>query len=546
MRILSLALLCSLFAVGCEGCALRTNQDNALPGAASSSTPQASGPDVAPSQSLLAQLGYCSISYEGVLLDLGTPFANVRRSYSVGPFDDVSNITRGGKTYIAALGRELSYGFWLQHESASLSVALRARAGLSERVSVYLDDERLGVVRLPMSDFATVVSAESHRSLALGSHTVTLRFEGRRAPVEQTPYAELDWVWVGNKADLTANYSPPTLDDIVADVALSGEPQRSLVLRAPAAVRCAWRPTRGETLEMGLGFWGQGQGTAQLRAVAEGEASVTLAEHAVQGGDQAAWKQVSVDLSRFEGKAITLELDATQIQGSGRIAFGEPAIRSANQKRPAIAQAQNVVLVLAGGLSRSALPPWGTAQGFRGLLELIHQGVIFNGYRAHSTVVTSVVASLLTGLPPRLHAVEDMSSKLPDSVFTIAETLKQHGGHSAMFTGVPTSFAAFGFDRGWDEFHEISPVLDQPATEPLTRASDWLAQQINKAPSEKHLLVVHLRGGHPPWDLSREETASLPPEEYAGMLDARRGGIILSELRGQPANSRRRMRAEDW
>jgi arylsulfatase A-like enzyme len=139
-----------------------------------------------------------------------------------------------------------------------------------------------------------------------------------------------------------------------------------------------------------------------------------------------------------------------------------------------------------------------------------------------------------------------MTSKLPDAVFTLAETLKQHGGHSAMFTGVPTSFAAFGFDRGWDEFHELSPVLDQPATEPLTQATDWLVQQINKAPNDRHLLLVHLRGGHPPWDLSREETASLPPEEYAGMLDPRRGGIILAELRAQPPNSRRRMRAEDW
>ncbi len=139
-----------------------------------------------------------------------------------------------------------------------------------------------------------------------------------------------------------------------------------------------------------------------------------------------------------------------------------------------------------------------------------------------------------------------MTSRLPNAIVTIAETFKQHGGHSAMFTGVPTSFAAFGFDRGWDRFYAVSPVEDQPATEPLTQGIDWILQEIAKAPTEKHLLVVHLRGGHPPWDLSREEAASLPPEEYAGMLEARRGGIILAQLRVQPANSRRRMRAEDW
>ncbi len=287
------------------------------------------------------------------------------------------------------LGRALSYGFWLQHDSAQLSVGLRARAGVSERVSVYLDDEKLGVVRLPLSDFAMVLSAESRRTLSAGRHTVTLRFDGRKSSEAQNPYAELDWLWVGSKGELGPNYAPPTLDDVVADVALSGEPRSSLVLRAPAAVRCVWKPTRGETLEMGLGFWGQGQGTAQLRAVPEGEAPVTLAEHSLKGGDQATWKPISVDLSRFEGKAITLELDATQIQGSGRIAFGEPLIRTASQRLAAATPAQNVVLVLAGGLSRGALPPWGPAQGLHGLTELAHQGVVFNGYRAHSTVVTA-------------------------------------------------------------------------------------------------------------------------------------------------------------
>lgn len=541
-----LSLLAALSCVACDGCSrsapfeiLRTQEPNAPPAAPKSErAPQ--------SLSLLERLGHCDVSHRGVLIDLGTPAADLRRSFSAGPFDDVVNSERGGKTYAAVFGRELSYSFWLQRPSPALSVALRGHAGLSERVSVYLDDERLGVVRLPTDGLAVVQAAAGKRALEPGRHTVTLRFAARKRGDGEQPYAELDWLWVGEAAQLTDNYAPPTLDDIVADVALGGEPRRSLVLRAPAVVRCALRAARAEQLRLTLGYWGNGRGTAQLRVIAEGEAPVVLVEHELQGSDEARWKAVDVDLSRFDGKLIALELAAVSGDDSGRIAFGEPRIETAALPASPTTPAQNVVVVVQSGLSRSALPPWGPAQGFRGLTELVRQGVTFNGYRTRSSSSSAALASLLTGLPPRLHRVEDATLRLPKSVFTLAEMLKEHGGHSAMFTGVPTSFRPFGFDRGWDRFVVVSPVLDLAASEPMSQAQSWLSEQIARAPEQKRLLVVHARGGHPPWDLSREVTAGLPPEEYAGVLEARRGGIILTQLRTRVSQGRARLRNEDW
>jgi hypothetical protein len=62
----------------------------------------------------------------------------------------------------------------------------------------------------------------------------------------------------------------------------------------------------------------------------------------------------------------------------------------------------------------------------------------------------------------------------------------------------------------------------------------------------QHLVVVALRGGHPPWDLTREETALLKPQEYAGILDPRRAGIVLGALREKQRKAARRIGDDDW
>jgi hypothetical protein len=155
------------------------------------------------------------------------------------------------------------------------------------------------------------------------------------------------------------------------------------------------------------------------------------------------------------------------------------------------------------------------------------------------------MASLLSGRSPAAHGVIDTNSKLAPGLHVISEIVKEAGGRTAMFTGVPTTFAAFGFDQGWDVFEAISPVKDLPAGEPIQRAARWIEQALGQGRSERVLLVVHARGAHPPWDTSREEAQLLKPQDYAGVVDPRRGGIIISALRGR-RHRIRRLGEDDW
>jgi arylsulfatase A-like enzyme len=107
------------------------------------------------------------------------------------------------------------------------------------------------------------------------------------------------------------------------------------------------------------------------------------------------------------------------------------------------------------------------------------------------------------------------------------------------------TFAPFGLGRGWDDFEMISPVLDAAAGEPFERAEKWLERELDDSHMGPRLLVIHARGFHPPWDVSRDELQGLKPDEYSGLLDARRAGITLATLRNRKRGLRH-LQDEDW
>ncbi|HMJ14446.1 MAG TPA: sulfatase-like hydrolase/transferase, partial [Polyangiaceae bacterium] len=109
-----------------------------------------------------------------------------------------------------------------------------------------------------------------------------------------------------------------------------------------------------------------------------------------------------------------------------------------------------------------------------------------------------------------------------------------------------TTFAAFGFNAGWDRYETISPVKDVPVQEPFVLASRWLEQEFASEEPARRLLVIHTRGGHPPWDVTREEVGKLKPDDYAGPIDPRRGAITLANVRARKQRSQRRLTDDDW
>jgi arylsulfatase A-like enzyme len=265
----------------------------------------------------------------------------------------------------------------------------------------------------------------------------------------------------------------------------------------------------------------------------------------LEDADDSPLTAVDVSLEPFAGQLIGLEFAAEASTSNGRVVFAEPRLERLDAP-VASATARNVVVVVAGGLDRATIPPWGDRKGLSNAFLLADQGVAFDGYRASSSIATSVLATLLTGLPASTHGVLSLSGRVPARLPLMSRMLRERASNSALFSNVPTTQAAFGFARDWGHFESHSPLEDMPATAPVLAGADWLRKDGARGDTAPRLLVVHVSGGHPPWDISNEELALILPKDYEGPIDARRGAITLHEYRARVAAGRKTLSPADW
>jgi hypothetical protein len=486
----------------------------------------------------------CSVDHGGMFLDLGTDASHARRSFALGPFSDVASDTWSDQTYTRFSTPFVNYDFWLSEPRDDLEVRVRVKAGSSSSLSASIDQTRLGTVRVRGDTFQTLTFPKPKLALGKGRHQLGLRWAGR-ATGEGRPLGMIEWVHWANPGQPAREYRPPRQRSLRDDVVLGGVPRRAIVLEAPSSLSCPVLLSRDATLELGVGYHGEGTGVARVLARRDGAPPLVLAERRVTGKAGEGWTDLSLNLQPLVHQLVELELEARSDSPSGRIVFSEPHI--VTPQSPLLEpRTRLVVLVVASGLHRELLPPFDGTRPLRNISQLAVSSARFPEYRVPTSVVAGVMATLLTGLPPHAHGVESTKVRLPGQVLTLGDRLRETSGESAFFTGVPHTRGVFGFDQGWNHFEEFSPVSDVAAAAPLERAKAWLERSLGNDRDLTRLLVVHLRGGHPPWDLSRDEVAELEPREYMGMLEARRGGMILSSLRDHARSAQRRLTPPDW
>lgn len=536
-----LVLPCALALFGCK----KENSDERPPTAGA---PRPSAALVTESLPLLDDTDDCTLGHRGITLDLGSPAAESRRGFDVQPAGDVEWVLREGSRFGRFHTRQVGYDLWIDRPLKSVALSAKVHGTGARHLSAYLDGQHLGIVRIEQGQTRVLRFPAKELELAPGRHRLALVFLGkpkRRGEGGSDPsQGEIAWVNLAESHPKTRTDHPPTRLDTLVNVVLDDQPHRSVALRSRGHFECPlWVPADAR-LRLSLGLWGQGKGRAEIVVSRDGEAPLSLGVYDLEG-DQG-WKAVDEPLGDLAGQLVRLEFIAHRASEGARIAFGEPRIERTTQARAPseLPQAKRAIVVVLSGLARKHAPPASRSHGLTSLARFAQRATYFPGYRTPSTVSSTVLASLITGRSPRLHGLEDVSQRLPDGVSTMAELLRGESGRSALFTAVPTSFADFGFDRGWERFESISPVHDRPATEPLTLARSWL--EANAASSARQLVLVHLRGGHPPFDVPLDRARELPPIEYGGDLDPRRAAIQLAAVRARPRPHLRKLIDEDW
>ena len=204
--------------------------------------------------------------------------------------------------------------------------------------------------------------------------------------------------------------------------------------------------------------------------------------------------------------------------------------------------AKSAVLVVLGSTAPRQLAPYGGSHAVPELSALARSGIVFESHRAPTSIAAGALTSMFTGLPPRTHTVEDPDARLPHGVTTIADCARQGGVRTALFTENPTTGPAFGFDRGWETYVAHAPNEDLPPTQVFDDAAKYIEQHKDG----RFLVVVHARGGHPPWDVTAEELKALAPANYNGTLNPRRAAETLTRQRKYPQRFKEEDRARVW
>lgn len=492
----------------------------------------------------------CQIGHAGVLLDLGDASM---RGHTGGHLEAprVETVEREGATWTRFRDRSATFTFTTTgpgdgddpgRSGAPTFVEARVSTGVARSISVYVNGKAVGPLPLPKGSDPAVVSVRAPAPLVVaGENEVTLHFNGAPKASAGEALADVDWIHVGN-GDPDPAYAAPTRADVASSVTLGGVSHRVIALRAPAFLRCdGWFP-RAAQGRLALALGGPGDADVEVRILRDRKdpLGVYRAHLTTSGGWQDITFPTGADDDGFVG---ALDVEVTRATKGTRVLLGDPRVvappRAASNAVAVTADAgdahaRGVVLVVFGDLQPKSIAPYGGALAVPELTALAQKGLVFDAHRASSSISSAALAAMLTGRLPASFGFDDGDSRLPASITTIEEAARRAGVVTALFTANPMTSAAFGFDRGWETFAAHPPSDPGPAARIFEDAAKW----VDAHKGDRFLLVVHARGGHPPWDVAPEELKDLAPPDYSGGLDPQHAAELLSKARHVPPTIR--------
>ena len=167
----------------------------------------------------------------------------------------------------------------------------------------------------------------------------------------------------------------------------------------------------------------------------------------------------------------------------------------------------NLIIVSIDTLRADRLGSYGYNQPTSPFMDkLALRGIRFDKVIADSSWTLPSTLTMLTGLPPTEHGVTLRTNKLPTTIPTLAEVLKNNGYRTFGYTAGGYVSGKFGFNHGFEIYED-------------DRQSDFkknfnLAKEKIKSLStnERYFMFLHAYDVHCPYD---------PPEKYVKMLQTR-------------------------
>ena len=280
------------------------------------------------------------------------------------------------------------------------------------------------------------------------------------------------------------------------------EYRNALYLHSPSTVTLAFPVSAGAHLHFGMGNTSKGN-PIRFRASIEGDAQEI---YSGEVSDSNAWSDADVDLSRWAGRTVKLQLRTESLAEGDVALWANPLVTvPASGKRPP----PNVLIYTIDTLRADHASAYGYSRDTTPFLKRFGAtGVVFDDCQAQAPWTKPSIASLMTSLYAFTHGIISNSDTIPAGSATLAAQLRKARYTTASIVSTPFVGKATGLERGFDYLLEYPVVLRQvdKRTDAGTDSAalnrvvfPWL----DRHRSEPFFLYAHATDPHAPYDPPR-------------------------------------------
>jgi arylsulfatase A-like enzyme len=477
----------------------------------------------------------------GWYVDFGTP---AQSKYTVGDWRSgwVGKGVDGDTTYahVGMRGRV----YFNADRPKPLVARVRLRPHGTHALTPYLNNEQLESIHLSSDEeFAEYDVELPSEHVQAGENYLLLTFGGT-VPIDgQDVSVAVDSIWIRSEAEPSKTARAPAYEGLVANVRLGEEERQAIALSRKSILRYHVQVPVDGLLGFGIGVEGEGEAPFGVEVTADGQPTTEV----LTGTATGAWVDHKVDLSRFAGEIVRIDLRA-QGQGAGRLAWNAPRILVPARPERNYEPAKNVVVLVIDTLRADKLRPFNAETRVKTPVidRFASEGVVFELAQSPENWTKPAVASILTGLHPLTHQQKTSDAALPSSAELLSEHLKGEGFTTGSFIANGYVSDRFGFDQGWDDYSNyIREGGSTEAKDVFEKAGNWIEAHKDK----RFFAYIQTIDPHVPYDPPGEYLQMYDPSEYSGQIRPRMTGDLLEKAKRKPpqvvfdASDKRRLKA---
>ena len=452
---------------------------------------------------------------DALVIDFGVPSA---AKYTIGGWRtrmgrDVRETESDGHIATSSVIENVTGFFILPSDvPGPRTLRLRARALRDGRMTAYIDQETIGLARLPTDgSYATVELTLPEERLHVGENMVQLRIAqtGQLGAIESAGIV-IDWARLGPATDTHGNEAPPTPES------LATTENNHALLHVPDG----WSLGYAMEIPAHAHLTGEATGEGNIEVVAVRDGAPPTNVGRITSG------HFDLDLSALGTSIARLDLRST-----GTIHLSDPSIVTFDAaplraRRPV----RNVLIYLTDTLRADKLHAYRPESRVRTpLLDTWSQSAatFLRGHGQENWTKPSVT-TLLSGLFPWEHHATTEEAVVPQGVQLLSERLPNEF-YSGAFIANGFCSDRFGFRQGWDTFRNY--IREGLRTQAEFIASDvvqWLDQRPQDRP---FFLYVHTVDPHVPYLPPNDLLHLYDPDPYEGPVDFNRDRELLEHVK---------------